>query len=185
MSTSATNLSINLYRSTAPAPSEPDPSRFPILPTRRTDPVQPPSTPHARPSNPHRSSPPHRQCLISRGFLPGRFSDAGRKSSGAVCERPASENLHLCSHSAPRLHLLKYRGSSRSRTFIRGSITFPYSGIAVDCVVGNLSESGACLTVEYPNSIPDDFDLTIGSDDVVKLCQVVWLDSDRVGVEFR
>jgi hypothetical protein len=80
MSTSATDLPINLYPSTAPAPSEPDPSRLPILPTIRTGRLQPTSTPHARPSNPHRSSPTHRQCLISRGFLPGRFSDAGRRS---------------------------------------------------------------------------------------------------------
>jgi hypothetical protein len=58
MSNSATNLSINLYRSTAPAPSEPEPSPFPILPTRRTDPVQPTSTPHARRSNLHSSSHP-------------------------------------------------------------------------------------------------------------------------------
>ena len=80
MSTSATDLPINLYPSTAPAPSEPDPSRLPILPTIRTGRLQPTSTPHARPSNPHRSSPTHRQRLISRGFLPGRFSDAGRWS---------------------------------------------------------------------------------------------------------
>jgi hypothetical protein len=58
-----------------------------------------------------------------------------------------------------------------------------YSGIvgrrnaahgAIDCVVRNLSERGACLKVESPVGIPETFDLVLEGDDIVRPCRVVW-----------
>ncbi|SDR49770.1 hypothetical protein SAMN05519103_03988 [Rhizobiales bacterium GAS113] len=77
------------------------------------------------------------------------------------------------------------RGAWHSRRLSKGSIIFPYSGIGVDCVVRRFNDSGACLSVEYPDSIPDDFDLTIGNDDALKFCHVVWRNAEQIGVEFR
>jgi len=56
--------------------------------------------------------------------------------------------------------MIEKRASPRVRTLKRGSIVF---GVAstVDCVVRNLSETGACLEVASPIGIPDDFTLQI------------------------
>jgi len=81
--------------------------------------------------------------------------------------------------------LARTRIFARTSSLARGSIVFPYSGIAVDCMVRNLSERGASLMVDYPDSIPDDFDLSIGNDDMLKVCRVVWRSTDQVGVEFH
>ena len=81
-----------------------------------------------------------------------------------------------------RQTLTEDRVGPRTTSFGRAIILLPYSGIAVDCVVRNLSRSGACLAIEDANSIPDDFDLTMGNS--LKLCRVVWRERDRLGIEF-
>jgi hypothetical protein len=80
--------------------------------------------------------------------------------------------------------LARLRNAWREPSFKKGSITFPYSGIVIDCVVRNISERGACLIVDRPCSVPDDFDLMIGNDDALKYCRVVWRNSKQVGVDF-
>jgi hypothetical protein len=82
-----------------------------------------------------------------------------------------------------RQTLTEDRLASRTTSFERAVILLPYSGIVVECVVRNLSRSGACLVVEDANSIPDDFDLTMGNS--LKLCRVVWRERDRLGIEFQ
>jgi hypothetical protein len=96
-------------------------------------------------------------------------------------------NIKECLHDsdAMRRTLDLIRSAWRSHGLSKGSITFPYSGIAVDCVVRRFTDSGACLSVEYPDSIPDDFDLTIENGDALKFCHVVWRDAEQIGVEFR
>jgi len=82
-----------------------------------------------------------------------------------------------------RQTLTEDRVGPRTTSFERAVILLPYSGIAVDCVVRNLSRSGACLVIEDANNIPDDFDLTMGNS--LRPCRVVWRESFRLGVEFQ
>jgi len=56
---------------------------------------------------------------------------------------------------------------------------------SIDCCVRNLSPLGACLQVESPVGIPDDFVLVIGSDHAAHPCHVIWRIGTRLGVEFR
>ena len=75
------------------------------------------------------------------------------------------------------------RQIQRHRTFKGGSISFErYAGI--DCVVRNLSERGACLELDCPGSLPDDFSLIIRPENVRRTCRLVWRAERRLGVRF-
>ena len=55
---------------------------------------------------------------------------------------------------------------------------------AIDCVVRNMSQTGARLTVESPVGIPDDFTLLIKPELTKRACQVVWRKPGSIGVRF-
>jgi PilZ domain len=80
--------------------------------------------------------------------------------------------------------MIEKRASPRVRTLKRGSIVF---GVAstVDCVVRNLSETGACLEVASPIGIPDDFTLQIRPEPTRRDCHVAWRSANRIGVYFK
>jgi hypothetical protein len=75
------------------------------------------------------------------------------------------------------------RGSQRLRTFKGGSIIFGLAA-AVDCIVRNMSASGACLEIKGPVGIPDYFTLVIKPECVKRNCRVVWRSAERIGVLF-
>jgi hypothetical protein len=74
------------------------------------------------------------------------------------------------------------RRSQRHRALKRATIAFERS--AIDCVVRNLSSTGACLEIVSPIGIPNEFTLVILSDKVQQQCQVVWRTAQRIGVSF-
>lgn len=75
------------------------------------------------------------------------------------------------------------RKAARQRVLKAGSIAFNRAG-AIDCTIRNISPKGACLEVESPLGIPEDFILTIDRDGVVHPCHVVWRKAKRIGVVF-
>jgi len=75
------------------------------------------------------------------------------------------------------------RGSTRSRTFKGGSIIFGMAA-AIDCIIRNMSETGAALEVESPVGIPDEFTLLVKPDFVKRHCRVAWRSPKRIGVAF-
>jgi len=75
------------------------------------------------------------------------------------------------------------RDATRRRTFKAGTIEFGGGGI--DCIVKNLSETGAQLEVVSPLYIPDRFTLFILSDQFKQPCRVVWKREKRMGVRFE
>jgi hypothetical protein len=70
----------------------------------------------------------------------------------------------------------------RQRVLKAGAITF--DGAAIDCVVRNVSASGAALDVESPVGIPHSFILVVRLDGTAKACHVVWRKGKRIGVTF-
>jgi len=62
--------------------------------------------------------------------------------------------------------------------------TISFRGAAIDCLVRNVSDTGACLEVESPVGIPNDFNLVIKADDVTRPCSVAWRAARRIGVHF-
>jgi len=69
----------------------------------------------------------------------------------------------------------------RKRVLKTGAIEF--RGGVIDCTVRNLSDTGAALSVESPVGIPTEFNLIV-SDQVKRMCRVVWRKENRLGVAF-
>ena len=63
-----------------------------------------------------------------------------------------------------------------------GTIVFGGSGI--DCLVRNISDSGANLEVESQIGIPNSFDLVIDTEHSNHHCHVVWRKARRIGIAF-
>jgi len=74
------------------------------------------------------------------------------------------------------------RAAPRTRILIAGTIAF--AGRAVNCMVRNLSLSGAALDVARPAGIPEHFTLVFPADRLRMLCRVVWRKENRIGVAF-
>jgi len=75
------------------------------------------------------------------------------------------------------------RHSPRLRTLKGGSIIFGLAA-GIDCVIRNMSHTGACLEVESPVGIPDDFTLLIKPEIIKRKCRVAWRSPNRIGVHF-
>lgn len=74
------------------------------------------------------------------------------------------------------------RRMPRSRTFKSGTIALADG--SVDCLVRNLSTSGACLEIKGTATIPKTFKLIVKPDNVFRTCEVIWQERHRVGVVF-
>jgi len=77
----------------------------------------------------------------------------------------------------------EHRKEPRQRTFKGGTISFDRAA-GIDCVVRNISKSGACLEVQSPLGIPEQFTLVVKPDDLKRSCQVAWRSAGRIGVLF-
>ena len=77
--------------------------------------------------------------------------------------------------------LEKDRAAPRQRVLKAGTMEF--NGGTIDCVVRNVSETGAALEVASPVGIPSEFNLVISGDRSHR-CQVVWRKEKRIGVRF-
>jgi hypothetical protein len=71
----------------------------------------------------------------------------------------------------------------RHRTLKTGHIAFN-GAAAIDCRIRNLSSAGACLDVETPIGIPDDFILVMETDHLQRPCHIIWRAPSRLGVKF-
>lgn len=78
-----------------------------------------------------------------------------------------------------RRKLPERRGWQRRKTLKSGQIVCR-NGDSSDCVVSNLSESGAQLKIHGPT--PNSFDLVV--DGERRSCSVIWRKDNRVGVQF-
>jgi hypothetical protein len=90
-------------------------------------------------------------------FLPPREEAAGGGADGRI---------------APRHRVLK-------------SARIQFGGIEVDCVVRNISQTGAAIEVASLTQCPIAFILSIPSDGSARHCRVVWRRGKRMGVKFN
>jgi PilZ domain len=75
------------------------------------------------------------------------------------------------------------RQSPRLRTLKGGSIIFGLAA-GINCVIRNMSKTGACLEVESPVGVPDAFTLLIKPEILKRACHVAWRSAKRIGVRF-
>ncbi len=76
----------------------------------------------------------------------------------------------------------EHRRAPRHRVLKAGTIRFGGGGI--DCLVRNLSTTGAALEVATPAGIPERFILDVPGDGLHLPCRLVWHKERRIGVTF-
>ena len=76
------------------------------------------------------------------------------------------------------------RSSPRKRTLLGGRIEFKNRSFTVECVVKDISETGARLLLTGTTEIPAEFDLWIPERNQRYRAQVVWRKASLVGVRF-
>jgi hypothetical protein len=79
--------------------------------------------------------------------------------------------------------MIEKRTAPRHRVFKRGTLAFGGGG-AVDCMVRNISSSGARLDIAIPVGLPPTFTLVIQTDQFMRRCRPVWSNDNRFGVAF-
>lgn len=70
------------------------------------------------------------------------------------------------------------------RHYVLKAATITFGGGAVDCLLRNLSTSGAALEVANSAGIPQRFILVVPGDGLRLPCRAVWRKERRIGVAF-
>ena len=80
---------------------------------------------------------------------------------------------------------MERRHQLRSRTLKSARILLNHHQSVIDCVVRNLSPTGACLKLETTFGIPDRFDVMFDVDKTIRTCRLAWHKDRLIGVEFE
>jgi hypothetical protein len=81
---------------------------------------------------------------------------------------------------------VKHDRAERRKVLMSGKIiSNSAAGANTDCVVRDVSDTGACLILGTAVGIPNEFDLVIEKDVAVRRCRVEWRSPSRLGVSFR
>ena len=78
---------------------------------------------------------------------------------------------------------IEKRLSPRRNTMIEATIVFQAGRVRMDCIIRNLSETGAKLEVASVGGVPNTFDL-ITPGHRPHACRVAWRSLKEMGVEF-
>lgn len=82
------------------------------------------------------------------------------------------------------MQMVESRRSERVRSFLRAKILFNNQNTSFDCIVRNISATGAKIEVSNTISIPTQFDLEIPQKARSYKARIVWRDAESMGVEF-
>jgi hypothetical protein len=102
--------------------------------------------------------------------FPSGIDDRRRRGGWAANDRRKAE--------------LARRRHPRMRTLKGAQIIVP-AGTLVNCIVRNISETGACLQLQTPVFLSHTFDLTFDDPEWSRRsCRVIWREALLMGVEF-
>lgn len=76
------------------------------------------------------------------------------------------------------------RASPRSRTLLKGHIVYNSGVSRMECIVRDLSETGARIVFAQPVKVPPEFELQIPKKKIIRRAQVIWYDGRHHGVMF-
>jgi PilZ domain len=79
--------------------------------------------------------------------------------------------------------MIEKRTAPRHRVLKQGTLAFGGGG-GIDCMVRNISSSGARLDIATPVGLPPTFTLVIQTDQLMRRCRSVWGNDNRIGVAF-
>jgi hypothetical protein len=77
------------------------------------------------------------------------------------------------------------RSSTRQKSFLQGRLFFNNRRSSVDCLVRDVSETGARLVFSSAVTIPDVVELYLSNRDSARRARVQWRRGDEVGVDFE
>jgi hypothetical protein len=77
---------------------------------------------------------------------------------------------------------MERRATPRKPVLMSGVIKF--AGSTINCLIQNISISGAALEVSDPQDIPRRFILVFKADGTQIPCHVIWRQEERIGVAF-
>lgn len=80
--------------------------------------------------------------------------------------------------------MTEVRTSDRTRSFLKAVIEFNNGASKLDCIVKNISATGARIDVTAAVSIPKEFNLNIPHRGEVLRSQMVWRENNSIGVKF-
>jgi PilZ domain-containing protein len=75
------------------------------------------------------------------------------------------------------------RKSNRTRTYLGGTLAFNGRCASLDCIIRNVSESGARVAVDGSAILPDEFDFTVTRDDRAYRARLVWRNATDLGLK--
>jgi hypothetical protein len=75
------------------------------------------------------------------------------------------------------------RIAQRHRVLKQGTLAFGAGG-GIDCMVCNISDSGARVDIVNPTMLPESLMLVIKGDQFLRRCRPVWSKDLRVGLAF-
>jgi PilZ domain len=78
---------------------------------------------------------------------------------------------------------MERRSAPRKPVLMSGVIKFAET--TLNCLICDMSISGAAIEVSNPQDIPERFSVLFKGDDTPLTCYVVWHKADRVGVAFE
>lgn len=104
-----------------------------------------------------------------------------------LCERspfrrPTEELYRFLRDLAYHDGMVETRIAPRYRVMKPGTIEF--RGQTIDCMIRDLSTTGAALEVPHQRAVPDKFVLAMPGDGLHLPCHVVWRKDYRIGVTF-
>lgn len=76
------------------------------------------------------------------------------------------------------------RTEARTRTFLKGRIVFNNGSSTFDCLVRDMSSTGAKLVLTEAATLPDIFDLHILNKGAKLKAHIRWRRADQIGVRF-
>jgi hypothetical protein len=76
------------------------------------------------------------------------------------------------------------RSSARQKSFLQGRIYYNNRRSSVDCLVRDISETGAKLVFSSAVTIPDVVEVYLSNKEEVRRARVQWRRGDEVGVDF-
>ena len=77
------------------------------------------------------------------------------------------------------------RIASRQRTFLRGMLYYDNRRASIECVVRDMSDSGARLTFDHPATVPDSVELFIPNKQQILRARVRRRAPNEIGIEFE
>lgn len=80
--------------------------------------------------------------------------------------------------------MAEHRREVRQRTFLKGRILFNKGASSMDCLVRDMSASGARLALTETTTLPESFDLYIPQKDKTYRSTLAWRRADGVGITF-